>query len=207
METLTIEHIIPFIEAHRYLGYLFLFLMMTLEGEVFLLIAATLAHLGAFKLAEVFVVALAGVVLGNILWYFIGMAVSKNGIAKKIISRAERAVGYFLPHFREKPFSSIFISKFIYGVNHAVVFMSGVLRIDFPLFLKAETLASVTWVVFHTTMGYLFGYAAIQITHKASRFVLILVAFVIGFILLQKFLAYLYERREHKNKNNSNPQR
>lgn len=205
METLTIEHIIPFIETHRYLGYLFLFLMMMLEGEVFLIVSATLAHLGAFKLSEVFIVALAGVVLGNVFWYYFGMTVSKNGIAKKLVSRAERAVDYFLPHFREKPFSSIFISKFIYGVNHAVVFMSGVLRIDFLFFLKAETLASVAWVVFHTTMGYLFGYAAIQITHKASRFVLLLAAFVIGFILLQKLFTYIYERHEHKD--NSDPQR
>lgn len=205
METLTIEHFVPFIEVHRYLGYLFLFLMMMLEGEVFLVVSATLAHLGAFRLWEVFVVAFAGVVLGNILWYYLGMMVGTYGIAKKLIARAERAVDYFLPHFREKPSSSIFISKFIYGVNHAVVFMSGVLRIDFMFFLKAETLASVAWVVFHTTMGYLFGYAAIQITHKASLFVLILAAFVIGFILLQKLFTYIYERHEHKD--NSDPQR
>lgn len=205
MENATIEHIIPFIEAHRYLGYLFLFLMMILEGEVFLIVSATLAHIGAFKLWEVFIVALTGVILGNVLWYYLGMVIHKNDFARWLTVRAERAVDYFLPHFREKPFSSIFISKFIYGVNHAVVFMSGVLRIDLPLFLKAEALASVAWVIFHTTLGYLFGYAAIQITHKASRFVLILAAFVLGFILLQKLITYLYEWYEHKN--NSNPQR
>ena len=199
MENITIEHFIPFIEAHRYLGYLLLFLAMMFEGEFILIFAAILSHVGAFDFGDVFIIALIGVIIGNMAWYYVGIIASRNKfVARVILPRAERAIQYFLPHFRDKPFTSIFFSKFIYGVNHAVVFMSGVTRINFLLFVKAETLASIVWVSFHSMVGYLFGYAAIQITHKASRFVLITTLFVVVFILSEKFLVYLYERRKHQ---------
>ena len=208
MHDITIEHIIPFIEAHRYLGYTLLFFAMVFEGEIFLILAAIVSHLGAFDIFDVYFIALAGVIVGNIAWYYLGVVASKNSFTKRVIPRAERIMEYFLPQFRERPFSSIFFSKFIYGVNHVVVFMSGVMRINLALFIKAESLASIVWVTFHTVVGYLFGYAAIQITHTASRFILLITIFVVVFILIQKLLVYFYERRKHRElKKDNNPQR
>lgn len=210
MENITIEHILPFIEAHRYLGYILLFGAMVFEGEVFLILAAILSHLGALDLFDVYFIALFGVVIGNILWYYFGVMMrrSNNALVRRAIPRAERIMNYFLPQFREQPFASIFFSKFIYGVNHVVVFMSGVMKVDFALFVKAETLASIAWVTFNTAIGYLFGYAAIQITHTASQFILLITIFVVVFILLQKLLVYYYEQRKHRGlKEDSNAQR
>ncbi len=208
MENLTIEHIIPFVEAHRYTGYFLLFIAMVLEGEVFLIIAAMLAHLGAFDIGDVVMISIAGIILGNMLWYYLGYKLSCKSYAKNIIIRAEKTVTYFLPHFREKPFKSIFFSKFIFGANRATVLVSGALRVHFPLFMKAEVLASMVWVALYATVGYFFGYAAIQMTHNAARFALLIVVFVVGFILLKKVFAHYYVRREHEKDNeDSNPQR
>ncbi len=199
MQNLTIEHIVPFILLHRNIGYVLLFFMMVLEGEVFLIIAATLVHLKAFDIGDVFFISLGGVIIGNALWYYLGIIIGTRGFAKKIVNHAERTILYFLPHFRERPFLSIFISKFIYGINHAVVIMAGVFKIDFIFFLKAESLASVVWVILQMFVGYFFGYAAIKITNKVSYFALIIGVFVVAFILLQKFSINLYERRKHKS--------
>lgn len=198
MQNLTIEHIIPFILDHRNIGYILLFFMMVLEGEIFLILAATLAHLKAFDLGDVFLVSLGGVIVGNVLWYHLGAIIGTHGFTKKIVIYAEKTILYFLPHFRDRPFTSIFISKFIYGINHAVVIMAGVFKIDFILFLKAESLASVVWVILQMSVGYFFGYAAIKITHNVSRFVFIIATFVIAFILLQKLSINLYERYKHR---------
>lgn len=199
MQNLTIEHIIPFLLDHRSIGYILLFFMMVLEGEIFLIIAATLAHLKAFDLGDVFLVALSGVIVGNMFWYYLGTVIGTRSFARRYVPRAEKTILYFLPHFRERPFLSIFISKFIYGINHAMVIMAGVLKINFSLFLEAESLASVIWVILQMSVGYFFGYAAIKITHNVSRFAFIIGVFVIAFILLQKLFVYLYERHEHKN--------
>ncbi len=208
MENLTIEHIIPFVEAHRYTGYFLLFIAMVLEGETFLVLAAMLAHLGAFDIVDVVLIAIFGVILGNMLWYYLGHKLSDKSFAKKIITRAENAVTYFLPRFREKPFKSIFFSKFIYGVNRATVIVSGVLRVKFALFMEAEVLASIVWVALYSIIGYFLGYAAVQMTRNATLFALLIVSFVVVFVLLKKVFAHYYVRREHnKTKENSNSQR
>ena len=204
MDNLTIEHILSFVEAHRYSGYFLLFLAMVLEGEVFLIIAGMLVHLKAFDVGDVFVIALVGVITGNILWYSLGTTLSEKRFAQPIIRRAHKAVFYFLPRFSEKPFKSIFFSKFIYGANRATILMSGVLKVKFPLFMKAEFSASIIWVILYATLGYFLGYAAIHLTHKAMYFALLIIAFVVGFILLRELSVRIYERyqRQKSEKNN-----
>lgn len=204
MESLTIEHIIPFVEAHRYFGYSLLFLAMVLEGEILLIIAGILAHLQAFDFLDVVWIALLGVVLGNILWYFLGIVLSKKTFMQPVLLRAQKAVAYFLPHFREKPFKSIFFSKFIYGANRATVLISGALKVSLPMFLKAEFIASVVWVLLYASLGYFLGYAAVWVTHKAGYFALLILGFVVGFFVLRKLSFILYERyiRKHTQEEN-----
>ena len=198
MENLTIEHIVSFVEIHRYTGYFILFFAMVLEGEIFLIIAGMLANLEAFDIGDVFFISLLGVILGNMVWYYLGSVLKNKSFARRMIGWAERAIAYFLPRFRERPFKSIFFSKFIYGANRATVIMSGVLKVKFELFLRAEFLASIAWVSLYLAIGYFFGYAAVHITKNASRFALLIVIFVVAFILLQKLLTLYYDRRKHQ---------
>lgn len=205
MESLTVEHFISFVEVHRYTGYFILFFAMVLEGEVFLIVAGMLAQLHAFDIGDVLWVSLSGVLIGDGLWYYLGSELKNRGFAKNVVTRAEHSVSFFLPRFRERPFKSIFLSKFIYGANHATLVMSGVFKVPFILFAKAEVLASAMWVGVFLTAGHFFGLAAIWVTHKATRFALIVALFVVAFILLQKLIALYYERREHqKLENNRN---
>lgn len=206
MENLTVEYFISFVEIHRYTGYLILFIAMVFEGEIFLILAGMLTQLKAFDLGDVLWVSVSGVLLGDVLWYYLGYHLQSKWYAGKIVVQAERSVMFFLPSFKEKPFRSIFLSKFIYGANHATLVMSGALKVPFYLFAKAEALASIVWVVVFLTAGHFFGIAAIWVTHKATRFALIVALFVVAFILLQKLLAFYYERREHqKLEENRNP--
>jgi len=208
MENLTIEHIISFIEVHRYTGYFILFFAMVFEGEVFLILAGMLAQLGAFDIGDVMWVSFTGVLLGDGLWYYLGSELKKRSFAQRFVAQAEKSVKFFLPRFHEKPFKSIFLSKFIYGANHATLIVSGMLKVPFAIFAKAELLASVVWVGVFLSAGHFFGLAAIWVTHKATRFALIVALFVIAFILFQKTLAYYYERRAlESNKKDRNPQR
>ena len=192
---LTIEHITAFVEIHRYTGYLILFFAMMLEGEFFLIVAGMLASLKAFDIGDTFFISLIGVLIGDVLWYGLGNALQGKVYAMKLLRHAEKSVLFFLPRFRERPFKSIFFSKFIYGVNHATLIMSGVLRVKFRLFMKAEVLASFAWVVLFLTAGYFFGSAAIWFSHRATRFILIVVLFMVVFVLLRKILIYRYEKR------------
>lgn len=194
----SIDVFIQLVQNHRFWGYAILFIAMIFEGEVFLIVAGILATLEAFDIGDVLWISFVGVILGNSSWYYLGTKLKDAGLSKRMIRWAERAITFFLPRFRERPFKSIFFSKFIYGANRATVIMSGVLHIPFKLFFKAEFLASILWVTLYVSVGYFFGFAAINITHNASRFALIAVIFVVAFILIQRLIAGHYERIEHK---------
>lgn len=200
----SVDIFVRLVEHHRFFGYVVLFIAMMLEGEVFLIVAGMLASLRAFDIGDVLVISYIGVVLGNTLWYELGVFLKANGVAGRIIRWAERVMRFLLPRFEKEPFKSIFISKFIYSANRATVIMSGVLHVPFKLFFKAESLASILWVGLYAGVGYFFGYAAVTVTRNASRFVLLVVVFVIAFILIQKFATRRYERHEHQHTEGSN---
>lgn len=199
MENLTIEHIIPFVEMHRQVGYLILFLIMVVEGEMFIILAGILAHLKVFDIGDVIWITFLGVLLGDLLWYQLGVFISGPGKFPDIVRFAEKTVLSFLPRFREKPFKSIFLSKFIYGANHTTLILSGVLKVKFRIFAEAEIIASVIWVLIFSAVGYFFGYAVLAVTHKVSHFILIAVIFMVGFVLIQRFISKRYGEYEHEH--------
>lgn len=194
----SIDTFIPLVQDHRFLAYSALFIAMLIEGEVFLIIAGMLASLRALDFGDVLWVAYVGVLLGDASWYAFGMLIVWAEKLAFLSRWAERSVLAFLPRFREKPFLSIFLSKFIYGVNHAVLVLSGILRVPFSLFMKAEAVASFVWVATYAVAGYMFGHAAVVFTRKASYFALLIVVFVVVFILLQKLASSYYGRNKQQ---------
>lgn len=185
-----------FVHEHRFWGYTILFVAMIFEGEAFLIVAGMLVTLKAFDVGDTWLVSFTGVVLGNVMWYGAGSRLKDAGFAKGMIRSAEKAITFFLPRFREKPFKSIFFSKFIYGANRATVIMSGVLHVPFRLFFRAEFLASILWVTLYEAIGYFFGEVAISTTRSAMRLALLALVFVVIFIFAQKLVVNYYERRE-----------
>jgi membrane-associated protein len=101
-----------------------------------------------------------------------------------------------VPQFKEKPFWSIFISKFIMGAHTTVVLFSGFERINFEKYLKAEILACIIWAPGLIFLGYFFSYTAIHVSHEIWKFSLIVILLVLLFIILDKILAWAYEMFE-----------
>lgn len=195
----SINAFIPFVYDHRSWGYVLLFLGMVLEGEVFLVVSAMLARLHAFDFGEVLWVAFAGVMVGDIFWYAVGIILSRIDHGHFSLAKtAEKTVLIFFPRFRKKPFVSIFFSKFIYGVNHAALVFSGIIRLDFSLFMQAELVASFFWVAIYSVAGYMFGHAALAVTHQVTRFTLLALLFVVGFVLLERWLGNYVRQQEIK---------
>jgi len=190
----SLDLFIQLVQAHRVLGYVVLFIAMIFEGEAFLVVAGILTTIKAFDVADVWVIAFVGIVLGNVLWYSLGTKIENTRFAKRAIGWGKGIIIFVFPKFKEKPFKSIFFSKFIYGANRATVVMSGVMGVPFRLFFKAEFLASVLWVTLYLGIGYFFGYAALSLTRNLSRLIFIVAVFVISFILIQKAIAYYYEQ-------------
>lgn len=192
--------IISFVGAHKFATLLILFASMVLEGESFLIVSGVLVQIGALPLWEVFSVSLVGVLLGDILWYSLGVLIRRTKIAQRPIAVMESVVSHLLPQFREKPFLSLVLAKYIYGTNHATLILSGVIGMNFWLFAKAEFVASAIWIIVFVTVGYIFGEVALLVSHQVSVFLLIVLILILTVIGLQKGVAvYLENRRKPKN--------
>lgn len=194
---------ITFVEAHRFLGYLILFIGMLLEGETILIGAGILVHLKAFDPFDTFAVALSGVIMGDFLWYYVGAYLCNRYGKNKFIEYAKRKILRFFPNFEQKPFWSIFISKFIYGMNHSTLILSGFARIKFLLFAEASIVASTIWTMVILTLGYSLSYTAINISHNIKIFGVTVALVIVGFIALEygiaSFVRYKKSRAPSKS--------
>jgi membrane protein DedA with SNARE-associated domain len=190
-----------FVLDHRYLGYAVLFLAMIVEGEIILIVAGTLARLKAFDLGDVLWISFAGVMIGDALWYGLGVIAARSSTLAPLVRYAEKSVHTFLPDFRKNPFRSIMLSKFIYGANHATLIMSGVMKVKFRVFMRAEAIASFVWVAIFAAAGFMFGHAALAVTDKAPRFILIALIFMLVFILIQRWAGKTYDEQRNLEEN------
>lgn len=189
------SNIVAFVGAHKAAALTLIFASMIFEGESFLIAAGVLIHIGALSAWEVISISLIGVLVGDFFWYFLGVYLRKVKRAEPIISKFESIVQKLLPFFKEKPFISLVLAKYIYGTNHATLILSGVIGMDLWLFAKAEAVATVVWVAIYLTLGYLFGSAALLVTSKVSIFLLIILILVVSLIALQKWISFYYEKK------------
>ncbi len=192
----TLTFFIHFIQSHAPWAWLLLFIGILIEGEVTLIIAGILGFQHALSLPEIIFVAALGAVAKTFLGYAIGSWLSKKWPQSKFLKYIERRILTLLPKFRERPFWSIFISKFVYGANNVTLIFSGYMKTALNIFLRAEFISTIIWLVGFLGMGYFFSYAALTISHDIRKVVLIMFIFILVFILIQRLLSFLFDVSE-----------
>ena len=189
----TINFLTRVIEHHQILVYAIILLIIIFEGEVVAISVGVLAHLGALHLG----VALFFVFLGSFVKPFIGYAI--GGLLRqkfnnhKFFDYIRKRVYTLLPRFKNKPFWSIFASKFIWGANNIAILFSGYEKINYQKFLKAEIFAILIWAPLMLMIGYIFSYAALYVSREIWKFLLVVLILFIIFILFDKLVSRIYE--------------
>lgn len=194
----TLHAITHFFQVHDTIGYILFTLGIALEGEFLLILGGVLAHLGAFTFPLMYVAGFIGACIKTALGYWLGRFLRRKYPKSRFFRFVTRKVGTFLPHFKERPFWSIFISKFIFGVNHFVLVYSGYVHVRRWIYYKAEVLSSLLWVLLFLGLGYIFSIAAFGISHDIRKFTLLLFVFVAGFVILQRIINFILELYETK---------
>lgn len=188
----TINILTTLVLHHQFLAYFFIFLGLIFEGEIVVISVGILANLGAidFWLALLFI--FAGGVVKTLAGYYLGGFLYKKYNHNKFFSYIEKRIFYFMPRFRERPFWSIFISKFIMGLNYLVVIFSGYQKIDFKTYLKAEFFSTLIWAPLLLSLGYFFSHTALGISREISKFFMVIFICLAVFLLFDKFVSVLY---------------
>ncbi len=189
----TVNLITFFVDHHQFLAYVIIFLGLIFEGEVVVISAGILAHLGALNFWFALLFILVGGLTKTFIGYHIGKMIHDRWHETKFLKYIEKRVLNIMPHFNQKPFWSIFISKFIFGINNMVIIFSGYEKIDFKKYLKAEVSATLTWAPLLLSLGYFFSYTALHVSKEIWRFSLVILVLMISFFLFDKLVGWIYE--------------
>jgi len=181
------------IDNYQILVYFFILLGLIIEGEFILISIGIFLHLGALDFYFVLIFIFFGLLSKTFLGYYIGTVIHQKWNHTRFLKYIERRVLDVMPQFKQKPFWSIFISKFIMGVNNIVIIFSGYQKINFKKYLTAEFCSTIIWAPTLLLLGYLFSYAAIHVSHEVWRFSFIVLLLVILFIIFDKLISWVYE--------------
>jgi membrane protein DedA with SNARE-associated domain len=177
------------------------------EGDLTLLFSGIIAHLGSFNFFGILVIAYVGAVTKSFLGYYIGFWLKKKYPNHKFLTFVENRVLYYLPHIKKNPFFSLLISKFLYGffcMNYFVLFFFGFINSNFKKYIRYEMITSFIWVLIGTSLGYFFSFAALKVTHDIKKFLLIIIALVMLFFVLEKVITFIFETFENIDDNKEN---
>lgn len=179
---------INYLTLWRPLGYVIVFFGMFVEGEALLFISSFLAHAGFFDAGDLAIIAIAGALIGDSAWFWLGRRASARS---NLITRlAERLASPFDAHIQNRTLHAIFLSKFAYGFNHAILLRAGMLNLDVKKIITADVLATAVWAVIVGSAGYFSGSAFLTLKHyfKFAEFIplAIFLVFLIGYTITTK---------------------
>jgi membrane protein DedA with SNARE-associated domain len=187
------ELIYSYMEGHLYVAYALMLFGVIIEGELMLIILGILAHTKVVPAPIALSIAASGAAIKTFLGYEIGRLIKKYIPQNKIFDFIEKRVHLTFPHFSEKPFWSLFFSKFVYGLNHFTIIFAGYINSNRKTYLTAELISSVAWIVIMFSIGYFFSYTAFGLSTDLKKVGLILLLGIIAFLLISRFVNLIIE--------------
>lgn len=194
MDHISIGAIRHFIEIHAIVVYLIIFLGVIIEGEIVVIFAGIFSYLGSINIFIAFLSVILGGTTKSILGYLFGYFLQKHHSQRPLMQNIEGRISYFLPRFQERPFWSIFISRFfILGIGWFTLIFSGYKKVPLKVYIRAEALSLISWSIGIMTLGYFFGYTALAISRDIRHVLLLILFFFIIFFTIEKIVAFIFE--------------
>ena len=191
---LSIAYIRHFAAIHADIAYALIALGVILEGEIVVILAGIFAHLGSLNIFVAFLATAVGGGIKSVLGYGLVYYLQRDHAHRKIVYKTENRINHFLPNFCNKPFISIFLSRFlILGMYWFTLVYSGYKKIKIKTFVKAEVLSLIVWSTFMLSIGYFFSYTALSISRDVRKFIGLIFIFFLMFFILEKIIAFIIE--------------
>lgn len=161
--------LLSYLNSWEPLGYIIIFLGMMVEGDLVLFSTAFLAHQGIIAFIPAFLSALWGMILGDNLWYSLGLKIRNSSRLSFVTAWAERIAKKFDERLIKRPVRTIFIAKFTYGFNRAILIRAGMLRLKWRKIEQSDILATLLWMAIVGGLGY-FASASFSLIKHYLRF-------------------------------------
>ena len=195
----SIKHIADLALLHADILHILIIIGVIIEGEIAVIVAGIFAHLGSINIFFALALVIFAGTIKSVLGYSLGFYLQKNRKELPTICRIERRVNKFFPRFSERPFWSIFLSRFlIFGIYWFALIYAGFTKTKLKTFIKAEFSSLFTWALIMLSLGYFFSYTAISISRDVRNFLGLILIFFIGFFILEKVLGFIVKLFENK---------
>ena len=193
-EDFTLEQAADFLVRH---GYAVLFGWVLLEqmglpipAAPLLIAAGALARAGKMNLTFAVALAFIAVILADLLWYSLGRY--RGGRILKVLCRislepdscVRRTENLFVRH----GVHSLFVAKFVPGLNTAAPTLAGLFRMPVRRFMIFASLGAFFWVVTVTSLGLIFSEQLEQIALRWGGWLVAVLAGSLAAYVLWKFI-------------------
>jgi len=190
------QDIVPIlIDILEQYGYIIVLLGTIIGGELVILAAVFLASIGMLNIYLVVILGMAGIIISDNFWYFIGakargkLNYSSLSSPKSIFpfKKIQHKIDDFKEKFADHYAKFIILSKFVYGTRIITLVTSGYQNVLYKKFVIFNLIGSVLWMTIIVFLGYVMGVSWNYLTEyneSAKYYVLfgILILFVIRYI-------------------------
>lgn len=187
-------------EQNMFLFYAVISLAVLLEGEVAFIVSGALFHLGVAQGVPLLGAFVVGGFGKSLVMYQIGRCIDLLFPNSAFLKKTEQKIHTIFPHIKEKPFLSIFLSKFIYSMNNAILIFSGYIRFPFQKVFVIESLSLAVFGPVLFAIGYALSVTVASVGKYFRKVSLILLACLVGFFVLQSLvraaLSYLRQKKQ-----------
>lgn len=173
-------------------GLAAIFFCALLENDVTFVFTGVVIHLGLVDPTLALIYVLAGALLHDSFWFWLGHTKSESIRASRVYRRLGPAVERLAARFG--PWE-LFLCRFIYGTRNPSLVFWGAHRLSVGKFLKIEIIALTIWGSFLTMLGFCLSNAAaalIGTIKSMERWML----GALGVIILGALVARIFTRYE-----------
>jgi membrane protein DedA with SNARE-associated domain len=185
-----LEAIAPIIINNLVLFFFIILISCAIWGDGSYIFFVILAYESGINLLWVFTAAYMGSLLGDFIWFFIGLKFIGKRLKKDKNLQIYLYVGEFFERFfKNKDFLAILLTKFLYGTRIITTIYMANKKLRFLRFLLYDLIANLWWVVLIGAIGWLFALGvetAYVLFKNAQIAILLLVILLIGFFYIQK---------------------
>lgn len=187
-----------FSEVHRILTYVAIFLGMFIEGELILIFAGILVRSGTIDFLDSVFIALAGVIIHDVLFWFIGMKLLQTEKKKFLFFNLEK-IKSVLDKINKINYFHVFVSKFGFSINRFVLIASGYFKMPFKKLVKYTIPADFVWTVFFVSLGYMFAEGTAILKMDLKIFAVFVTIFLVVVIFVENWIQKIIKKQSKIN--------
>lgn len=176
----------------RHYGYILFFLLAIVEGPIVTIIAAFLSSFGYLNVFAVYGVALAGDLVGDVLYYLIGYLGKKRfNSTGKLLGITKENINKITKHFDDHSGKTLLFGKITHSFGFAVLISAGLVNMSIGKFVKYNLLGTIPKALVLVLVGYYFGGAYQSIGSYLDYISLIIFAVI---VLLALWYFFIYKQ-------------